>query len=276
MKGPVRPNLSPRPRLAWRGRRYETFTVLGWTAVATGAAVHVATGATVLGDLGIALAGAAGGFAAALVLAVAVALRAGRPVLVYTHLAGAALAGVAAVAMLAGEPVLPWLACAAPALLVLLAVGRVGCHHSGCCVGRRSAWGVAYDPGDLPIEVVRAHGRGPYLPVQLIESVAVATLGLAALLAFAAGAAAGVVLGVAVGGYGVVRLATEALRAAEGRAHLGPFVHAVWTAYAMSLAGAALAWPAAAAAAVLLLGHAGLLVHLWIARRSLQPMEVPQ
>ncbi|TWE21215.1 prolipoprotein diacylglyceryl transferase [Kitasatospora atroaurantiaca] len=88
-----------------------------------------------------------------------------------------------------------------------LAIGRLGCHRSGCCLGRAALIGPRYQ---------WLGGRERHLPLQLAEALwclVLAVAGGALLRAAPAGTAASVVAG----GYTVVRVPLHRLRAPLAR-----------------------------------------------------------
>jgi len=121
-----------------------------------------------------------------------------------------ALVGVslaAAIAVLTAAEVQEVLDVWSTACAVGLAIGRIGCHRSGCCLGRAALIGPRYQwLGD----------RERHLPLQLAEALwclVLAVAGAAVLCAAPAGMAAAVVTC----GYTVVRVPLHRLRAPQAR-----------------------------------------------------------
>lgn len=142
----------------------------------------------------------------------------GRETLVLLEHVWFAEACMAAVLAALGEPVLAHLDAIAPALAVFLAAGRTGCLLVGCCHGRPSSLGIVYG------EAAVRDGFPPHLagvrlfPVQALEAAGLLFLAFTALAALPF-AAEGAVFAWFLGGYAVLRFATEGLRG-DRRPHL--------------------------------------------------------
>ncbi|MBV9109224.1 MAG: prolipoprotein diacylglyceryl transferase [Gemmatimonadetes bacterium] len=129
-----------------------------------------------------------------------------------------------------GLPVLAWLDVIAPGMAFFLAAGRVGCTLAGCCHGRPSLLGLRY--GDEHA----AHGFPRHLvgirlfPVQPLEAMGLAAIGVTSLVAIPF-AAPGRVFAWFLAAYAVLRFGTEGMRGDE-RAHALGLSQARWMALA--------------------------------------------
>ncbi len=134
-----------------------------------------------------------------------------------------------------GVPIGPYLDTAAPALMVGLAVGRLGCFLTGCCVGRPtgSRWGIWSSNR-------RVGARR--IPTQLMESSIAATVGTAAVVALTLQGTAGGRLFIAVvAAFTLMRQATLRLREEPRRSQYG--LRSVAAVSAVVLVADLLAWP---------------------------------
>jgi hypothetical protein len=129
-----------------------------------------------------------------------------------------------------GVPVLAHLDVVVVAMAFFLACGRVGCLMVGCCHGHPSELGVCYGD-DAVRDGFAAHLSGVRLfPVQLLESVGLALLGVAMipiLFVTPEGACTSTFLG----GYAVMRFGLEGLRG-DPRPHLLGLSQSRWMALA--------------------------------------------
>jgi prolipoprotein diacylglyceryltransferase len=129
-----------------------------------------------------------------------------------------------------GEPVLPYLDIVSVGVCIFLAGGRLGCLLVGCCHGRPSALGVTYGEEHVrdgfPIHLVGVR----LFPVQAVEAVGLALIGLTGLAALPFAVPGGVFFWFLVA-YAVMRFGLEGLRGDE-RPHFIGLSKARW----MSLA----------------------------------------
>jgi hypothetical protein len=156
-----------------------------------------------------------------------------------------ALAASAGVLRLLDQPVLAHLDVVAVALCFFLAFGRVGCLLVGCCHGRPAPLGVCYGEQQVR-DGLPAHLEGVRLfPVAAVEALGLVAIGVVGLVALAI-ADAGAVLAWFLGGYAVLRFATEGLRG-DRRPHLAGLSIGRWMALAQLAGALVLGWPASAA-----------------------------
>ena len=234
------------------------FARIGYLAIALGVALHVGIAWSVHGDAIGGLVTAAAACLAAFAWATAAAVRLGRVTLVYLHMCAAAAAGVWCSAVGLGREPPAFLASSVIALLLVGAVGRIGCHRAGCCVGRLQRCGIIYrpDPDEVdPHPVVLA-------PVQLVEAVTNAALVVVTSSLMLSGRSDSEVIGVGVAGYTAIRLVLELWREPAGRASLLGINHTVPTAYPLLVGASLLIWPTPASLLALVGGTVALGVHL--------------
>jgi prolipoprotein diacylglyceryltransferase len=158
--------------------------------------------------------------------------------LTYYHHQLAILGASALFLALTGRPLLAYLDVLAAGIGGFLVCGRVGCYLVGCCHGRPARWGVVYGTDHAGAGLPGAFVGVPLVPVQLIESVAVACI--VALTVRPSAPGAGLV--VALVGYGGVRFCLEWLRG-DARPSFVGLSEAQWTSVllASSVAAARLA-----------------------------------
>lgn len=148
--------------------------------------------------------------------------------LVFFHDEAVAYAATWIVVLLVGYEVMPYLDMAAVTLATIGAFGRVGCLLAGCCHGRPAKTGVRYGHAHIAAGFDASLAGVPLIPVQLIESLAVATT-LAALLPLASGARPGTAFVTWLAVYGGVRYVLEFLRGDTWRLSFRGLSHAQWT-----------------------------------------------
>jgi prolipoprotein diacylglyceryltransferase len=243
----------PRLHVRLGGREVSAFRLCGVVGLA-GAAGLAGALAAILGA-SLAVQGLIVGAAVLTFFALAMATKVvtGREALIYYHHEVAVLTVAMAVAAVVGAPVLRHLDATALGLGVFLACGRVGCLMVGCCHGRPAPrrgvrYGHAHAGEGFPLHLVGV----PLLPVQAVESVAVAGLVAVGVAAVLAGAAPGTGLVVYVTGYAVLRFGLELLRGDEGRRSAAGLTEAQWTSLALlavMAAAGALGWVPAGGAA---------------------------
>jgi len=153
-----------------------------------------------------------------------------------------ALAATAAALYLMGEPLLPYLDTATPGLCLFLASGRAGCLVAGCCHGCPASIGIRY-PKEMAADGFPPHWADVrLLPVQAIEGLALAAIGLTGWAA-APWAAPGQVLAWYLLAYSIVRFGVEGLRG-DRRPHWLGLSQARWM--ALIETGAVIWWQHAA------------------------------
>lgn len=234
------------------------FTEIGWAALVAGCLVTIALSWNE-GRLEDGLATTSVALVASFAVAVATSVMLGRVVLIYIHLAAAALVAVGVLSTFFDYPLLPSLANLATGLLVVVAVGRVGCFRTGCCRGIEAQRGVRYveiGTGGRPFQT-----SGPHLPVQLLEAAATAILLTLILAMHWLGTEPATKLATAIGGYGSIRLWAELFRAPHGVELPGGIGHATATAFAVTLAGAVVATSTLHSLGLLAIGIGGLWAH---------------
>ncbi len=161
--------------------------------------------------------------------------------LVYYHHEIAVVAVCAALAAVLGAPVLLHLDATVVGLGAFLAFGRIGCLRVGCCHGRPARRGIRYGAEHV------AAGVAPYLqgvtllPIQAIESVAVACLVVASGAVALAGAAPGTAAMLYLSGYAVLRFGFEELRGDTARRYWRGLSEAQWISLGVVAAELALA-----------------------------------
>jgi phosphatidylglycerol:prolipoprotein diacylglycerol transferase len=193
------------------------------------------------------------GLAACSALTLATRARANRAELVFMHHFAIVLGAAWVAAAITSESVLGSLDVVGAGMLVMLSLGRIGCHVSGCCHGRPTKRGVVYAPAGFAFGR-QAFAGIPLAPVQLIESIAAAALAVTASAIVVADSQRGAALTVTLIGYGALRLATEAWRGDRGRRGITAAHGAIATALVFCIVGVALATrssPGAAFAAAL-------------------------
>jgi hypothetical protein len=169
-----------------------------------------------------------------LIVAMATKVVTGTESLTFYHHAVVALATGAVVAAVAGAPVLRALDLAAIGLGAFLACGRIGCLMVGCCHGRPWTRGVRYGL-DHAAEGFPGYLVGVRLvPVQAIESAAVAVLVAVASVAWLRGAAPGSVVAGMVLGYAGLRFVLEFARGDAERRYLLGFSEGQWSSLVVS------------------------------------------
>jgi hypothetical protein len=147
-----------------------------------------------------------------------------------------ALAASSAALWACGLPISPYLDCVSLALCPFLAAGRCGCLLVGCCHGKPARVGIVYGASFVETGFPRVFAGVRLFPVQALEGIAIAGMGL--LLAIALPfAPPGAVFCAFLAIYALLRFATEGLRA-DPRPHLFGLSQARWMAVAQ--VGAAL------------------------------------
>jgi phosphatidylglycerol:prolipoprotein diacylglycerol transferase len=249
----------------WELPAYRTLTIAA-VVVAFGLAVPTAVrrGITLRATLAVSLAAAAGGLVGGRLLAAATAaepfwgdvgtaleVQFGN-MAIFGGLAGATLAGVAA-ARAVGVAPLRFGDAAAPAVGIGIALLRVGCLLAGCCFGRETAlpWGITYPLGSFAhLHQIESGGSifgvlqgvHPVHPIPVFEIVAAVLLAGAAMMLLRRPLRHGTAIATVVGGYAIVRLLIEPLRAPEPGGTPAWFDPAMFAALAMAAAVWA-AWP---------------------------------
>jgi hypothetical protein len=104
------------------------------------------------------------------------------------------------------------------ALAVTQCIGRIGCLYAGCCHGRPARFGIRYREREVAAHWVGAR----VIPVQLIESIALAIIAVVTALRIGNGALATYALS-----YACVRFTTELLRG-DARRHFLRLSEAQW------------------------------------------------
>jgi prolipoprotein diacylglyceryltransferase len=234
------------------------FARIGYLAVLAGVALHVAITWSRHGDAAGGLITALAACFTAFVWATATALLLGRVTLVYLHMCAAAAAGVWCSAVALGRQPPAYLASALVGLLLVGALGRIGCHRAGCCLGRPARRGVMYraDPDAFsPHPVAR-------VPVQLVEGGTNAALVVVTSALILGGHGEAEVIGLGVAAYSAMRLVLELWREPAGRASLLGINHTVPTAYPLLVGASLLMWPSPASVPALVGGTVALGVHL--------------
>lgn len=153
--------------------------------------------------------------------------------LTYYHHEIAVLAVVAAAAAALGAPVRPHLDATALGLGMFLVFGRIGCLRVGCCHGRAARRGVRYGGDQVRDGFPTYLEDVPLIPVQAIESGAVAAIVLIGALVVFDPHDPGLALCFYVAAYAVVRLALEELRGDTDRRYLRGLSEAQWTSLAV-------------------------------------------
>jgi prolipoprotein diacylglyceryltransferase len=230
-----------RPSISVAGRVVSTFQICGLAgfvlavASALGMASRFGLSRALLGALAIA---AALTFFA--VVLVARAIR-GEEQLVYYHHLFSVLTVSALILACLGQPLLRYLDAVALSLGVFLACGRVGCLMVGCCHGRPHRRGLRYQAAHAEAGFATALVGVPLLPVQAIESLAVAaSTVLVAAWSLWGGRPPGAVLAGELAAYAGLRFFLEFARGDDGRAEWGGLSEAQWTSLllASAVAGA--------------------------------------
>jgi hypothetical protein len=273
-----------RPSVTVAGRALSTFQICG----VAGFAVAIAVGLVVGAHLGLSVGwiAALGGAAALSFFVVAIATRASLGVerLVFYRHEIVVLALVAVASAASGRRALVYLDVATIALGVFLAIGRIGCAMVGCCHGRPARLGLRYGDDHAAAGFAWWLVGVPLVPVQVIESAAVALLtGVAAVWLWSGGAAPGGVLARQLICYSLLRFALELARGDVERFAWLNLSEAQWTAVVLA-AGVAAAeragvLPASVwhpGAAAVLLGAAVLLILRHRRARLLAPAHVAE
>jgi prolipoprotein diacylglyceryltransferase len=222
------------PHVHVGGRALPAFQVCGATGFVLGTALAAALGAQRSFGAGLVLAMAAAVAATFLLVAMATKVVTGTESLTFYHHAAVALATAAVVAALAGASVRSALDLAAIGLGTFLACGRIGCLVVGCCHGRPWTRGVRYSL-DHAAEGFPGYLVGVRLvPVQAIESAAVAVVVAVASAAWLRGAAPGSVIAGTVLSYAGLRFVLEFARGDAERRYLLGFSEGQWSSLVVS------------------------------------------
>jgi hypothetical protein len=135
----------------------------------------------------------------------------GRECLVLLEHVWVAVGCCAATLWMMGQPVLPWLDVIAPGLCVFLAAGRAGCLLAGCCHGLPSPIGIVYPAAHaaegFPHQLVGLR----LFPVQLVELASLVGIGAVGLVLLQI-ATPGVVLAWCSLAYSILRYGLEGIR----------------------------------------------------------------
>jgi prolipoprotein diacylglyceryltransferase len=175
-------------------------------------------------------------FATALVTKVLV----GHERLVYYHHEIAILATTSAFLAIAHAPVLRYLDITVLFVGTFLSIGRIGCFLAGCCYGIRCTLGIRYGADHVAQGFPSEKADVPLLPVQLIESLAVAAIVFVG-SRYAWHGPPGHALVWYVTAYGCTRFLLESLRGdVDVRPHLWGVSEAQWTSAACAVVVAAL------------------------------------
>lgn len=252
---------------------YRTFVVGSFAAAAV---VAVALARALGMDAGRMTAVIAAGIAAALGLAAATRLLLGYERYVSYHYQLLALLGVAAFARLLGGSVPAHLDVAAVAMVVAVGGGRLGCQMAGCCHGRPSSVGFRYRAWNGATAADPFWTGTRVLPIPLLEALGLAVVAASmATLLLARRPAPGTVFALVLTAYAVLRFALELGRGDTHRGYRGGLSEAQWTALGVTLgvvAAGRLGWlpdPPVTWLAALALGTAALLLAATARRRAL-------
>jgi hypothetical protein len=214
--------------VCWGGRTRPAFQLYA----GLGLAMSVAAALVLVHVRGLApawmAAAIAGAGAACWILALGYKVITGEERLVFLHHAALAIAAAALTLHAAGEPVLPYVEVLAICFGLLLAVGRLGCLHAGCCHGRPHDWGVRYGARHVEEGFPPALEGVRLLPVQLLESAWTGSAALACALSLAAGTPTGLALACFLPLYAVCRFVCECFRGDSVRTWRGPLSEAQW------------------------------------------------
>ena len=153
--------------------------------------------------------------------------------LIYYHHEIAVVAVCAGLAAALGAPVLSHLDATVVGLGAFLAFGRIGCLRVGCCHGRPARRGIRYGADHVAAGMPLYLQGVTLLPVQAIESAAVACLVVASGAVALAGAAPGTAAMLYVSGYAVLRFGFEELRGDTVRRYWRGLSEAQWISLAV-------------------------------------------
>jgi len=179
---------------------------------------------------------AGGGVTTFLALAWLTKLGSGRETLTYYHHEVAIFAVAALLAASLHAPILAHLDVTALALGTFLVFGRIGCLRAGCCHGRPWHRGVRYGAEHVEAGFPSYLRDLPLVPVQALESAAVALIVLIGAALFLDPRAPGRAFSFYLVAYAVVRLALEEARGDTARRHLRGLSEAQWTSLALIVA----------------------------------------
>ncbi len=217
-----------RTRLAIAGRSLPSFQVCGYTGVLAAFALTmtlaVKAGLSPL-VMGLIILSAMATF---LALVMATKLITREEQIIYYHHEIAVMVVTALVVKALHEPVLPYLDLTILGIGAFLACGRVGCLMVGCCHGRPFPWGIRYR------EEHAEEGFAPYLvgvtlfPVQLLESLWVASVVVVGITMIWNGRPPGTALGWYTIAYGAARFSFEFIRGDTDRPYTSGFSQGQW------------------------------------------------
>lgn len=168
-----------------------------------------------------------------LAMVMATKLITGEERIIYYHHEIAVMLAAAALLWAASQPMLPYLDITILGIGAFLACGRIGCLMVGCCHGRPLQRGISYTPEHAAAGFTDYYVGVPLFPIQLVESVWVASVVTIGVLFILNAEPAGTALAWYVIAYDLGRFFFEFMRGDPDRPYLWGFSQPQWISVAL-------------------------------------------